>query len=51
MIFLEKYNYFDTAVIILSCDHGEYNGAHGLIGKGSMIYEGGLEYNLFHILS
>lgn len=37
--FLEKYNYFNTAVIILGSDHGEMNGSHGLIGKGNMLYE------------
>jgi arylsulfatase A-like enzyme len=37
--FLEKYDYFNTAVIVLSSDHGDYNASHGVIGKSSMIYE------------
>lgn len=37
--FLEKEGFFEKAVIVLTSDHGEYNGAHGVVGKGAMIYE------------
>lgn len=38
--FLDQHNYFNTAVIVLSSDHSDYNSAHSLVGKGAPIYEG-----------
>ena len=40
---------FDKCVIIIGSDHGELNGEHGLIGKGSMIYNG--EWNVTTLIS
>lgn len=45
--FLECNNYFKTAVIVLTSDHGDLNSAHGLVGKGAMIYEQGWNTPLF----
>lgn len=45
--YLEENNYFDTAVICLTSDHGEYCGAHGLLQKGSVYYEEAFNVPLF----
>ncbi len=45
--FLENYDYFNTAVIVLGSDHSEMNGSHGLVGKGSMIYNTAWQVSTF----
>ncbi len=36
--FLTDFGYFNSSVIVLGSDHGELNGSHGLVQKGSMMY-------------
>jgi arylsulfatase A-like enzyme len=37
--FLEEYDYFNKAVIVLTSDHGEFNASHGLFQKNAVIYK------------
>jgi hemoglobin-like flavoprotein len=45
--YLELNNYFETAVICVTADHGDYLGAHGLCQKGSAFYTEAFNVPLF----
>lgn len=45
--FFEENGLFENSVICLTSDHGEYNGAHGLLQKAAPIYNEGSNVPLF----
>lgn len=45
--YLELNGYFEKAIIVLTADHGDYMGAHGLVQKNAIIYKEATNIPLF----
>jgi arylsulfatase A-like enzyme len=44
---LERYGFADNTIVLLTSDHGEQAGAHGMLGKGADVYKETVRVPLF----